>query len=161
MRIGGIMGSIFGFGTKRAAQISGLGSLATLLSAGALPPQATVDVAISGLRSAKGNVLICLTANPKHFPDCGKDPKSLKQSVAAAKAGLVKFAGIAPGTYAVAIVHDENGNNKMDLAIFVPKEGFAFSRNPAISFGPPKFASAQFKVADTDVTQNVKMKYML
>lgn len=132
-----------------------------LLIAGALPQQATVDVSITGLRSAKGNVLVCLTTNAKYFPDCGKDPKALKQSVAAANASLVQFANVAPGTYALALVHDENANNKMDVAIFLPKEGFAFSRNPAVVFGPPKFGAAQFKVAEGEVTQKVTMKYML
>jgi uncharacterized protein (DUF2141 family) len=129
--------------------------------AASVPTTATVDVAVSGLRSAKGNVLICLTANPKHFPDCGKDPKALKQSVAARNARAIQFANVTPGTYALAVVHDENANNKMDVAIFLPKEGFAFSRNPAVVFGPPKFGAAQFKVAEGETSQKLTMKYML
>ncbi len=113
------------------------------------------------MRSAKGNVLICLTANPKYFPDCGKDPKAMKQSVAAAQAGAVQFGGIVPGTYALALVHDENANNKMDIALFIPKEGFAFSRNPAVVFGPPKFAAAAFAIGAGQNVQRVTMKYML
>jgi uncharacterized protein (DUF2141 family) len=124
-------------------------------------PSSTVDVSVTGLRSAKGNVLICLTANPKHFPDCGKDPKAMKQSVAASHAGAIQFSNVAPGTYALALVHDENANNKMDVAVFLPKEGFAFSRNPAVVFGPPKFGAAQFKVGLGEVSQKVTMKYML
>lgn len=124
-------------------------------------PSATVDVAVSGLRSAKGNVLICLTANAKHFPDCGKDPNAIKQSVSASRAGAIRFADVAPGTYALALVHDENANNKMDVAVFLPKEGFAFSRNPAVVFGPPKFGAAQFKVTSGEMSQRVTMKYML
>ncbi len=132
-----------------------------MLSIAATGPQATVDISISGLRSAKGNVLVCLTANPKFFPDCGKDPKAIKQSVAAADAKAVQFSGVVPGTYALAIVHDENANNKMDIAVFLPKEGFAFSRNPAVVFGPPKFGAAQFKVIEGEQRQKVTMKYML
>jgi hypothetical protein len=58
-------------------------------------------------------------------------------------------------------VHDENGNSKMDMAIFVPKEGFGFSRNPAIVTGPPKFKAAAFAIDAPEVSQRVKMKYML
>ncbi len=126
-----------------------------------VPSSATVDVAVSGLRSAKGNILVCLTANPKFFPDCGKDPKALKQSVAAGKAGSIQFLDVTPGNYALALVHDENANNKMDLALFLPKEGFAFSRNPVVVFGPPKFGAAQFSVTTGAATQKVTMKYML
>jgi uncharacterized protein (DUF2141 family) len=131
------------------------------VSIAATTPSATLDVTLTGLRSTKGNVLICLTANPKFFPDCGKDPRAMKQSVTAAKAGTMQFANVTPGTYALALVHDENANNKMDVAVFLPKEGFAFSRNPAVVFGPPSFKAAQFSIGADDSTQRVTMKYML
>ncbi len=126
----------------------------------AQPSGASVDVSITGLRNAHGNVLVCLTSNPKFFPDCGKDPRSVKQLISAKVAGDVRFDGVSPGTYAVALIHDENGNNKLDTAMFIPKEGFGFSRNPAVVMGPPRFASAQFAVGAADMTLPVKMKYM-
>jgi uncharacterized protein (DUF2141 family) len=73
----------------------------------------------------------------------------------------VSFQGLAKGTYAVALIHDENANSKMDMAIFLPKEGFGFSRNPAVVTGPPKFKAAAFAVDADEVSQRVKMKYML
>lgn len=109
----------------------------------------------------KGNVLVCVTANPKFFPDCSKDPKGLRAKVAARDAANVSFGGVAKGTYAVALLHDENANSKMDVAVFLPKEGFGFSRNPAVVTGPPKFKSAAFPVDAAEVQQQVKMKYML
>jgi uncharacterized protein (DUF2141 family) len=158
--------SDFGIGSVArtlAWRLGGLASLAVLSMAAAPPPapSAKIDVSVSGLRNAKGNVLICLTANAKHFPDCGKDPKALKQSVAASKAGMIQFEGVTPGTYALALVHDENANNKMDVTVFLPKEGFAFSRNPAVVFGPPKFGAARFVVTTGEQSQRVTMKYML
>jgi uncharacterized protein (DUF2141 family) len=132
-----------------------------MMTVAATTPLPTVDVNVSGLRSAKGNLLICLTGNAKYFPDCGKDPKARKLLVAAGRAGAVQFENVGPGTYAVAIVHDENANNKMDVALFLPKEGFGFSRNPAVVMGPPKFGSAQFSVGAADVTLPIKIKYML
>ena len=133
---------------------------AILLSA-ANTPTATLDVAITGLRSDKGNVLICVTANPKFFPNCSKDPIAHKRSVAAADAALVQFNGMTPGTYALGLIHDENANRKLDVAIMIPREGFGFSRNPVISFGPPKFKAAAFAIAAGESLQGVKMKYML
>jgi uncharacterized protein (DUF2141 family) len=138
----------------------GLAAL-TGVAAGASEPAGTLDVGVSGLRSMKGNVLVCVTANPKFFPDCSKDPKSYRARVAARNSGSVKFGDMAVGTYAIALLHDENGNDKMDMAIFLPKEGFGFSRNPAVVTGPPKFRSAAFAVGDADSHQMVKMKYML
>lgn len=140
------------------APILGLALLASAVGASAAMA-ANVTVNVSNLRNVKGQLMVCLTANPKAFPDCRKDAKAKKKLVSASTKSMV-FSGVAPGTYAVAIVHDENKNNKMDLAIFMPKEGFAFSRNPKIGMGPPKFKSASFAVSGSNVTQNVRMKYI-
>lgn len=122
---------------------------------------ASIDLAITGLRSEKGNVLVCLSTNPEYFPDCTKDKKARKLKISAGDAETVKIAGVKPGTYAVALIHDENANGKMDLRLFLPREGFGFSRNPKIGMGPPKFKSAQFTVGTDDAQYAVRMKYIL
>ncbi len=122
---------------------------------------ASVDLAITGLRSEKGDVLVCLSANPKYFPDCGKDAKARKLKVSAAQAGTIEITGVKPGTYAVALIHDENANGKMDMRLFLPREGFGFSRNPKIGMGPPKFESAKFTVGAQDAHYAVRMNYIL
>lgn len=137
------------------------GAVALTSAAEATESPAALEVSVSGLRNMKGNVLVCVTANPRFFPDCSKDPKSFRATVPARDSAQVSFRGIAQGTYAIALVHDENGNSKMDMAIFLPKEGFGFSRNPAIVTGPPKFKAAAFAIDAAEVSQQVKMKYML
>lgn len=122
---------------------------------------ASIDLAITGLRSEKGNVLVCLSANPEYFPDCSKDGNARKLKISATQADSIHIAGVKPGTYAVALVHDENANGKMDLRLFLPREGFGFSRNPKIGMGPPKFKSAQFTVGANDAHYAVRMKYIL
>ena len=131
---------------------------ATSLTA-ASTPTPSLDIAVSGLRNMKGNVLACATAVPRHFPDCSKDPNAAKITVAAARAKSFAVSVPADGTYAIALLHDENSNRKMDMALMFPKEGFGFSNNPAVITGPPRFKSAAFVVAgDTRVA--IKMKYM-
>ncbi|MEH6790550.1 DUF2141 domain-containing protein [Parasphingorhabdus sp.] len=122
---------------------------------------ASIDLAITGLRSEKGNVLVCLSASPQYFPDCTKDAKARKLKISATRAGSIEIPGVKPGTYAVALVHDENANGKMDLRLFLPREGFGFSRNPKIGMGPPKFKAAQFTVGADDEQYTVHMKYIL
>lgn len=73
----------------------------------------------------------------------------------------MRFPLSAAGTYAISLVHDENSNGKLDIAVMIPREGFGFSRNPAIGFGPPKFKSAAFTVGVGTTSQTIKMKYML
>lgn len=119
----------------------------------------TLEIDVAGLRSTKGIILICLTANPASFPDCegGKDSKLLR--VFANKTGPIEVKGLAPGNYAVSLVHDENANGRLDKAILIPREGFGFSRNPKITFGPPKFSAVEVAVGQGDVKVPVKMKY--
>ena len=122
---------------------------------------ASIDLAVTGLRSDKGDVLVCLSANPKYFPDCSDDKKARKLKISAARADTIQITGVKPGTYALALIHDENANGKMDLRLFLPREGFGFSRNPKIGMGPPKFQSAQFTLGADDARHAVRMKYIL
>lgn len=102
-----------------------------------------------------------MTTDPKAFPDCRKDPKSLRQTVPAAERVELMFRNVTPGRYAISLLHDENENGRADRVMgMMPKEGFGFSRDPAIRMGPPKFKSASFAVTG-DMRQSIKMKYML
>lgn len=121
----------------------------------------SLDLEITGLRSGRGNVLICLTANPRAFPDCRKDAAAHRLTVAAGVAGEIRIDNIAPGAYALSLIHDENGNGKLDTSLMIPREGFGFSRNPAIGFGPPRFSAARFEIAGAAAVQSVRVKYML
>lgn len=154
------MGSISASGIGCAALILALAALHTPLRAVDAVPPTSVELDVSGVRNAKGRVLVCLTANPKAYPDCGKDPASRKLALPAAASLVARFENIPPGLYAAALIHDENGNNRMDVALFLPREGFGMSRNPPIGMGPPSFKSAQFAVSGTPVRLPVKMRYL-
>ena len=131
-----------------------------ILLGAASPPAPSVEVNLTGLRSDRGQVLVCLTANPKAFPDCSKDTAAVRVAVQAASAAHFNIAAPADGTYAISLIHDENSNAKMDMRLFLPREGFGFSRNPAIGMGAPKFGSASFAVSGS-TAQTIRMKYML
>lgn len=145
----------------------GRGFSALILAAGAplllgnmASPGPDVTVTVTDLRSDKGLVLACLTANPKTFPDCDKDPKALSMQVSADTTVSFSFRGVRPGTYAIALLHDENANGKADKALIIPKEGFGFSRDAKVRMGPPKFSAAAFTVADDPVQQRITMRYL-
>ena len=121
----------------------------------------SVDAEIEGLRSQKGQILVCLTMRADHFPDCHDDPQARRLTVPTGQASVLRFTGLPSGGYAIALIHDENGNNKLDTLFGIPKEGFGFSRNPVIRFGAPKFAAARFDVTSGTVDETVRVKYML
>ncbi|SFS06039.1 DUF2141 domain-containing protein [Sphingomonas jatrophae] len=139
-------------------RLAGLGALAAALSGAS--PTAGVEVPLSGLRSTKGEIRACLTANPGKFPDCQTDPAARRLSVPADGRAL-RFDGLASGNYAVALIHDENGNRKLDTFAGLPREGFGFSRNPAIRFGPPRFDAARFTLDNRMIAEPVTVRYLL
>ncbi|AZQ59498.1 DUF2141 domain-containing protein [Maribacter sp. MJ134] len=67
---------------------------------------------------------------------------------------IIQINDIPEGNYAVAIFHDENGNDVLDTNMFgIPKEAVAFSKAKMKMFGPPRFDECAFKiVANTEIT---------
>jgi uncharacterized protein (DUF2141 family) len=119
-----------------------------------------LDIEVTNLRSKKGVIRVCITSDAKDFPDCRNGASAIKRTIAAATPRL-RVDGLAPGTYAIAIIHDENSNSKLDTFAGIPREGFGFSRNPKIGFGPPKFSAASFAVGAAPGSQQVKVRYLL
>lgn len=130
-----------------------------LLGAGS-PALTEVSVVVTGLRNAKGQVLACLTAEPKGFPDCRKDPAAKQAIVPAAGTVRISFGAVPAGRYAISLIHDENANRKLDLAVMVPREGYGFSRDAPVTVGPPKFDKAAFEVAGAAIEQKARMRYI-
>jgi len=121
---------------------------------------ASLEIDVAGMRSARGLIRVCLTADPKNFPGCVDDKRAVTRSVPAGQ-HIIRFDGLPPGNYAAALIHDENANAKLDTLMGIPREGFGFTRNPPIGFGPPRFTAAQFALGAVAETQQVTMRYML
>jgi uncharacterized protein (DUF2141 family) len=113
------------------------------------------------MRSLKGIVRACLTREVRFFPHCDRDPASHKLNIPALAAADLHFTGVAPGAYAVVVLHDENGNAKADMFLGIPREGVGFSRNPRLITGPPSFAAARFTVEAAPVAETIRLKYFL
>ena len=128
---------------------------------GASAPAQDVSVAVSGLRNARGQVRACLTAQPAAFPDCAKDPASRRLSVPATGAVRLDFGPVPPGRYAISLFHDENSNGKLDTVLMIPREGFGFSRDAKVRFGPPSFDAAAFAVDGAPVRQEIRVRYLM
>ena len=146
---------------SRALAVLTLGAGAALISA-APPAPSDVTVTVTGLRSAKGVVRACMTADAKRFPRCRGDAESHRRVVPASGTVHLVFEDVAPGRYAIALLHDENGNGKADRALgMMPTEGFGFSRDAPVRMGPPSFGDAAFELVGEPVAQTIRMRYML
>lgn len=159
------MASIFVSGTGSAARTRAWARSITIALAlpaliGAAPP-GRLDVGVEGLRSERGTVLLCLTRSPETFPSCIGDPDARTRAVPTRSAESIRIDALPSGDYALAIIHDENGNDRLDMFAGIPREGFGFSRNPALRFGPPRFSDARFRVGTNLVREDVRIRYIL
>ncbi len=131
----------------------------------AAPPAAKpgeVVITVTDLRSGKGVVRACMTTRADIFPKCIKDPAAFRAVVPASGKVEIRFTGVKPGQYAIALLHDENGNGKADRAMgMMPKEGYGFSRDAPVKMAPPKFSDAVFPFGEGTSRVTIKMRYFL
>lgn len=118
---------------------------------------ATLEVEVHELKSDKGIISYLLFKDKSGYPD--KPEKSFRQgSIPAHKHSFI-LPDIPEGKYAMTFIHDENNNGKLDTTIGIPTEGFAFSNNPKVFFGPPSYGKVKFKVPLSKPLK-IKMKYL-
>ena len=128
--------------------------------AAATGPTATIEIDLTALRNSRGVIHACMTRDPAHFPNCKGDPHALKQTVPA-NVRRIRFTGVPAGRYALSVFHDENANQKLDTFVGIPKEGFGFSRNPLVRFGPPRFDKVSIELAGGFARTSVRLQYLL
>jgi len=83
-----------------------------------------ITVKINNCHNDKGEVLVTLYKSKDGFPE--EPEKAYKKITGKIKDGKsdIVFSDITYGEYAISILHDENGNGKMDKnMIGIPKEG--------------------------------------
>lgn len=128
--------------------------LTLLFSSGLLASEIIVNV--NGLRSTEGNVQVAVWKTADGFP--GDYSKSWTQMTVPSTLTRALFRNAEPGFYAVAVFHDKNNDNDLNRnGLGIPTEGFGFSNNPRILFGPPKFKKAKFKV-DEGETKEIEIE---
>ncbi len=70
------------------------------------------------------------------------------------------FEDIPPGTYALAVIHDENMNGKLDTNFLgVPKEGYGFSNGAKGLLGAPSFEAASFQYDGGTLDLTISLHY--
>lgn len=129
-----------------------------------------LTVEMTGLRNSDGQICLNLFDRNVGFPNdktaaivdrcidaIAPDPSedvSISETVFS-----VTFENLSVGTYAVSVMHDENGDGDLNQGTFgIPTEGFGFSRNPEIRTSAPEFyESAEFVFGEK--TTSIEMTY--
>ncbi|HXA40580.1 MAG TPA: DUF2141 domain-containing protein [Phenylobacterium sp.] len=139
-----------------------LAVLLSLTAAGARaqdpPPAAsnTLNIAVSGVNSAKGHVRVDICHAEEFLKDCrygGAAPSEPGVTV-------VTVTDLPPGVYAVQAYQDKNDNHTVDRDFLgLPTEGVGFSNDAPIRMQPPTFGSAAFSYAGGQQTIALRLRH--
>ena len=110
-----------------------------------------LTVNITGIDPAEGNLEVSLFDSSENFL---KKPWSQKTGkIAEDGTSSVSFSALPAGEFAVVVVHDANGNNKLDNGFLgFGAENYAYTENPENArwyrflFGRPAFEEAVFEM---------------
>ena len=103
---------------------------------------ASVNVTLGGVAGQKGALMGAICNKDSFLKEC--QYFAVQPAIAG---NVLKFPGVAPGSYAVMVYHDENVNGKLDKsANGMPLEGWGFSRNARGHYGPPGFDDARIDI---------------
>ena len=123
---------------------------------------ATLTVRVTGARNTKGKIGVTLFQDAQGFPD--DTSKAIRQQAVDidpnTMSAQVIFKDLPQGTFAVSILHDENGNGKMDKNfVGIPKEGYGASNNPKKKRRAPTFEEAKFSLGSAEQTIEITLIY--
>jgi uncharacterized protein (DUF2141 family) len=117
----------------------------------------TVDVRLDG--KAHGELAYLVFDSPSGFP--GDREKAIRHGFLPIPAGAQMMhinTDMPPGTYAVSVYEDRNGNHKLDANIFgIPREPVGASNNPHSRMGPPHFNECSFNVGAVAQTITISL----
>jgi uncharacterized protein (DUF2141 family) len=114
--------------------------------------QHSLTIEVTDLRSNNGYIHLELS-NEKEVKIVGITKKISNNRC------IIVIENLKQGKYAFRFFHDENMNEKLDVNwMGIPKEGFGFSNNPSMTFGPPSFDKTIFELKESTVI-TCKPKY--
>jgi uncharacterized protein (DUF2141 family) len=107
----------------------------------------SLQLHITEASNDQGMIRVLIFSQASGFPD--NPEKAVKSYSFPPKKGAVSIAvpGLPPGSYAIAVIHDKDGNGKLSTnAVGYPTERYGFSNNPKVYFSPPSFDKAAIDV---------------
>ena len=119
----------------------------------------TVLIEVSGFKNTRGTLNCRMFSKAADFPD-DEGIVTLRVPITGPNTSC-SFSNVEPGTYAIAVVHDENGNGKLDKNfVGVPSEGYGVSNNKTYALSAPKWDESTFKLGATESKAlQVKLRY--
>jgi uncharacterized protein (DUF2141 family) len=134
-----------------------------VLAKGALSaePSGTIRLIITGFKDSQGQVLIGLFRATDGFPAIEKNQFILLALPIAGNRVETLISNLNRNRYAIAIVHDRNGNRRLDSNwLGIPAEGVGASNDAKGFMGPPAFSAAAFDLNQAELELSIRMTYL-
>ena len=130
-------------------------------NAAADTPADVLTVTVSGAHNDTGHIGCALFRSATGFPFSDGHAARLTEVAIVHGRGTCVFSGLPTGSYAVAVMHDENGNTKLDTNFLgIPTEGFGFSNGAkGHTFSPASFDEARFTYSGGSASQSIHLEY--
>ncbi len=112
-----------------------------------------IKIVVSNIKEEIGTIHFGVYDNPENFLE--EDSRILGGYETVGKVlkdGLL-IKDLDEATYALAIYHDKNSNQKFDSFLSIPQEMYGFSKNAEVFLGPPKFEDASVFVGRDDIVE--------
>lgn len=141
--------------------------LATLLfinlpaTAFAQSPCPGIHVKILNIRNSAGTVACALFESPTGFPrEFLRSATNVMVIKIRETQARCDFQSIPPGNYAIAVIHDQNMNGKLDANVLgIPTEGYGFSKDAKGKVSAPSFSAARFPYNGKNLNLTIRLNY--
>ena len=136
-------------------------ALAEIAAGSAQASEPGIHVEILDIRNSVGAVACALFEGPKGFPtEFLRFATNIMMVKVRATKATCDFADIAPGTYALAVIHDENRDGELATNMLgMPKEGYGFSNDAKGTLGAPSFEAASFSYNGQSLNMTIALQY--
>ncbi len=113
----------------------------------ARPSTGVLTIRMHGFRDDRGQARVTLFCAARGFPDNTNTAFRIASADIRNNTAVVEFAGIPFGDYAVGVLHDGNGNHRMDTNwLGIPREGYGASGDVQAQRIRPVFESSRFRM---------------
>lgn len=120
-----------------------------------------IHVRVLNIRNSTGAVACALFESPAGFPTGFlRSATNIVIMKIRDTQARCDFEDIPSGTYALAVIHDENVNGELDTNwLGVPTEGYGFSNDAKALLGAPSFSSASFLYDGQNLELTISLRY--
>jgi uncharacterized protein (DUF2141 family) len=125
-----------------------------------LGQSASLTIEITNIRFEKGWIRLGLYNHPDQFPV--NPSRSYDFRKTSLKDGVMEILldDIRPGIYAISLLDDANGNDRMDYKLIkIPREGFGFSNNVKPGLKHPPYHECSFLIKKGPSRIRIEMQY--